>query len=89
MMERIPSGNHTTMLDALESKGRKATLITEREAAGRFNCSVSTIREWTRAGVLPAPIHLAGNKTYYCLEEITNKFANGGSHEKANRDGGI
>jgi hypothetical protein len=84
MMARIPLEKFVGLMNTLKGRSRNVTLITELEAATRFNCSVPTIREWTRAGILPTPVKLARDKTYYCLEEINQKFASGRSYEKAN-----
>lgn len=66
---------------------REIALFTEEEAAAAFGCSVTTIQSFAAMGVL-TPIRLEGN-SWYSRKEIINKFANGGSHEKANGNGGV
>jgi len=67
---------------------KSCNLLTEKKTAEAFGCSINTIREFAAMGIL-TPFVGTGNGCAYSLDEIINKFANEGSHEKANRNGGI
>lgn len=56
--------------------------VTIRDVAGHFNVSVSTIRNWVRAGTIPADTYIKVGDTYrFSLSRVEDALIHGTNKE--------